>query len=173
VTAVKTDRVKVQLSIDSRQCDDKWFQYDTVYSSPDGTGWYFMPEIGDSVRLQIPSEREEEAHVVSAVHVGQASTRSDPDVKSIRTKYGKAFICEPEAIHWTNGKGSTISMVDEEGISFNTSEDLVIQADGNVSIICDKNILIQGNENVVLDQAGNQVKVDSSIDLTAGHVRMR
>jgi phage baseplate assembly protein gpV len=173
VTAVRTDQVKVQLDIDQRKCDDKWFPYDTVYSSPDGTGWYFMPEIGDSIRLQLPSEHEEEAHVISAVHVAQNATRSDPDIKSIRTKYGKAFIYEPSATHWTNGHGSTISLIDSQGIKMDTTGDMIIKASGNITFICEENVLIQGDSNVVLDQAGNQVKVDANIDLTAGHVRMR
>lgn len=173
IKEVQTDIVKVQLSIDTRACADKWFPYDTIYSSPDGTGWYFMPEIGDAIRLQIPSEHEEEAHVISAVHMAQNATRSNPDVKSISTKYGKAFVYEPTGLHWTNGTGSTISLIDDKGIEIKTSEDLIIRADGNITMVCDEKIFVQANDNIILDQGGNQLKIDENIDLTAGHVRLR
>ena len=56
VTAVKKDTVKVVLMEDETGgwAGQKWFAYSTIYSSPDGTGWYCMPEKGDSVRLIFP-----------------------------------------------------------------------------------------------------------------------
>lgn len=48
VTAVKKDTVKVVLMEDKTGgwAGQKWFAYSTIYSSPDGTGWYCMPEKG-------------------------------------------------------------------------------------------------------------------------------
>ena len=75
VTGGQKDRVQVEIAQDEWNAQDgkKWFPYATVYSSPDGTGWYCMPEPGDSVRLHVP-ESEEDSFVMSAVH---RETRSE------------------------------------------------------------------------------------------------
>ena len=66
VIAVKRDKVQVRIDDDenSTQNISKWFLYSTVYSSPDGTGWYCMPEIGDTVRVFIPSVEEESISII-------------------------------------------------------------------------------------------------------------
>jgi hypothetical protein len=35
----------------------KWHPFSTVYSSPDGSGWYAMPEVGDRLRLRAGGHR--------------------------------------------------------------------------------------------------------------------
>ncbi|RAZ94354.1 hypothetical protein DK853_35600, partial [Klebsiella oxytoca] len=70
VTAVEGDQVQISLEKDENRenAGHKWFAFSTVYSSPDGTGWYCMPEVGDTVRLSFPSEQPMEGYVSSAVH---------------------------------------------------------------------------------------------------------
>jgi hypothetical protein len=70
VTDVAKDTVRLRLYADDDSYDvgAKWLSYSTVYSSPDGTGWYAMPEIGDELRMYFPSEREAEAYAISAVN---------------------------------------------------------------------------------------------------------
>ena len=58
ISGVSKDTVQVNIAADGIQSNRKWFLYSTVYSSPDGTGWYCMPEEGDSVRLYLPNEKE-------------------------------------------------------------------------------------------------------------------
>lgn len=95
VTAVKKDTVKVVLMEDKTGgwAGQKWFAYSTIYSSPDGTGWYCMPEKGDSVRLYFPNENEAEAYVNSSVNEqsSNSSARSNPDEKSIKISREKKF----------------------------------------------------------------------------------
>lgn len=90
VTAVKQDMVQVQVREDANREEGnvRWFPYSTVYSSEDGTGWYCMPETGDEVRLHIPSGREEEAYVISAVHLKSETSRQNPDHKSVKNRQG-------------------------------------------------------------------------------------
>lgn len=66
---VVRDEVKVQLD-----CDQEWslatanlFPYSTMYASDDQTGWYCMPEQGDSIRLYFPNAREAEGIALSSV----------------------------------------------------------------------------------------------------------
>ena len=74
VQAVRTTEVKVKLQEDENQekCRSCWFDYATVYSTPDGTGWYCMPEIGDEIRLVLPDRDENHAYAAGSIHVGSA-----------------------------------------------------------------------------------------------------
>ncbi|MDR9857318.1 hypothetical protein RJP21_27355 [Paenibacillus sp. VCA1] len=64
-------RDEVQVHLD---CDQEWslatahlFPYSTMYASDDQTGWYCMPEKGDSIRLYFPNEKEAEGIALSSV----------------------------------------------------------------------------------------------------------
>ena len=69
VTEVRGDVVRVSLRTDAKSGAGKWFSFSTVYSSPDGSGWYCMPEPGDEIRLYFPTEQEKHGYVISAVHL--------------------------------------------------------------------------------------------------------
>ncbi|ANY67385.1 hypothetical protein BBD42_13545 [Paenibacillus sp. BIHB 4019] len=69
VMEVVRDEVKVQLDY-----DQNWslaiaspFPYSTMYASDDQTGWYCMPEKGDSVRIYFPNAKEAEGIALSSV----------------------------------------------------------------------------------------------------------
>ena len=70
VSAVTGSHVKMSLpTAHSNKTDtSKWHPFSTVYSSPSGTGWYAMPEKGDSLRLYFPTEIEDDGYAISAVH---------------------------------------------------------------------------------------------------------
>lgn len=54
VHKIQRDAIQVKLDSDIEQKDYRWFSYATIYSSADDTGWYFMPEEGDRIRLVFP-----------------------------------------------------------------------------------------------------------------------
>lgn len=69
IMGVVRDEVQVHLD-----CDQDWslatahlFPYSTMYASDDQTGWYCMPEKGDSIRLYFPNEKETEGIALSSV----------------------------------------------------------------------------------------------------------
>ncbi|WP_052410002.1 contractile injection system protein, VgrG/Pvc8 family [Paenibacillus durus] len=69
VMEVVRDEVKVRLDY-----DQDWslgtaipFPYSTMYASDDQTGWYCMPEKGDSVRIYFPNAKEAEGIALSSV----------------------------------------------------------------------------------------------------------
>lgn len=70
VVDVNDERVKISIAEDENQgsTGNRWFPFSTIYSSSDGTGWYCMPEIGDQIRLYLPSAQEENSYVCSAAH---------------------------------------------------------------------------------------------------------
>jgi len=69
IMGVVRDEVQVHLDV-----DQEWslatahlFPYSTMYASEDQTGWYCMPEKGDSIRLYFPNARENEGIALSSV----------------------------------------------------------------------------------------------------------
>lgn len=81
VTDVRADVVRISLKADARGGSGKWFPFSTVYSSPDGSGWYCMPEPGDEIRLYFPTEQEKHAYVISSVHLPVSTQPSSPAVQ--------------------------------------------------------------------------------------------
>ncbi len=63
---VQGDTVRVSMNGDmTTEQGTYWFPYSTVASSPDGSGWYSMPEVGDSIRVYFPTCDEKEGYVVT------------------------------------------------------------------------------------------------------------
>lgn len=69
VREVKGENMKIHLRIDDAYPGDDcyWFPFSTPSASPDGSGWYHMPETGDQVRVYFPSKKTGDVIAVSAV----------------------------------------------------------------------------------------------------------
>lgn len=134
---VEDERVKVAITEDENKdnAGARWFPFSTVYSSVDGAGWYCMPEIGDQIRLYLPSMREEDAYICSAVHENKGEgIRTNPDHKIWRNKHGKEIRLTPENILITNNKGNSVELSDAYGIRIKSNGSVQIQADGRIQI---------------------------------------
>lgn len=143
VISAKKDTIQINLDVDANYSDHgvKDFQYSTVYSSPDGTGWYCMPESGDTIRVYFPSEREEESYAISSVHLevsntpsttGQTSNyppaRSDPSYKSFKNSAGKEIIFSPTSISIKNPDAGSIIIDDQNGITITSDYSIHMEA---------------------------------------------
>ncbi len=170
VHKIQKDMVQVKLDHDITQEDYRWFPYATVYSSPDDTGWYFMPEQGDRVRLVFPDRYEKDSYVAGSVHMGD---RADPDIKSIRTRYKKEVVFSPESILISNGAGSHIELDDNEGIMIYSEKPIIIESEDNIDISGKGEICITGDSGVTLLQKENRIDIGDTIDITAGRLRLR
>lgn len=63
---VQGDTVRVSMNGDmTTEQGTYWFPFSTLASSPDGSGWYSMPEVGDSIRVYFPTCDEKEGYVVT------------------------------------------------------------------------------------------------------------
>ena len=133
VTGVKGTQVTLSLMEDENKAasGNREFPYATVYSSPDGTGWYCMPEIGDSVRLYFPSQDEQQAYVFNSIHLTSkdSSERTNPDYKSIMNKQGKEILLKPDAILITNNAGMSLELSDGKGISIISDKRIILKSD--------------------------------------------
>ena len=178
VTDVKKDTVKVVLMEDETGgwAGQKWFAYSTIYSSPDGTGWYCMPEKGDSVRLYFPNENEAEAYVNSSVNEqsSNSSARSNPDEKSIKNKQGKEVLFKPDRLVFTNNKGMSIEIVDDEGILIESDKSITIKAKENIGIISmEQGVEMSAPEKIAFQQGNTMLELADDINVQGGRVNMQ
>lgn len=178
------DKVKIHLKIDKKQDKEKsyWFPYSTMAASKDGSGWYCMPEVGDTVRVYFPTKYTKEAFAISSVSVYDlpqdgVDRMGNPDVKYLRTIHDKEVRLAPEgiliasngnqAVMKVNRDGSislyankNIKIVAEEDLHMKATEDFIMTATDKIELACDK------GGKLVLDEAGNvvlrgtEVKVD-------------
>jgi len=166
-------RVEVIGDENESQTDTIWFPYSTVYSTPNGPGWYCMPEVGDHVRLHVPSELESDAYVISAVHMGDSPDRQNPDHKSIKTIYGKELLMTPDLIRMTNNQGVAIEIDDNVGIRIISEKDIQIQAASNITINSeDASLLMAGTQTVDITQRGASIHIDDDISFTGAKFRI-
>lgn len=165
VTGVKGTSVTLRIHKDEYRGAARWFPYATVYSSPDGTGWYCMPEAGDSARLYFPSQEADEAYVLNSVHLsaGDSGERSNPDHKSIMNKQGKEILLKPDSILITNNNGMSLELSDEDGISIISDKKITFESEdaieitsvrANIDLVSPKKIALkQGNTSMVLSES--------------------
>ena len=175
VTGVQKDTVQIDIEGDEWKAFDgkKWFAYATVYSSPDGTGWYSMPEVGDNVRLYVLDE-ENRCLVVSSVHKETDAARQNPDYKSFKTKYGKEIRFTPDSILMTNNQGMMVEMNDKEGITVTSDKDILIQAEENMTIASGSaSLLIAAEDIVQVRQGGTTMTLSDDIYFTGGEFRIQ
>lgn len=175
VTGVEKDTVQVEIEKDEWKAADgkKWFLFSTIYSSADGTGWYCMPEQGDSVRLYVPAN-EEDCFVISAVHKPTDSSRQNPDFKSLKTKYGKEIRFTPDSILMTNNRGMTVELNDNEGIAISSDKDILIKAEENLTISSENaSLLLSASDSLQVKQGGTSMTMDEDIHFTGGEFRIQ
>lgn len=172
VRAVKEDVVQVEVEDDVAQSSYKWFPYATPFTQPAGFGWYFMPEVGDEIRLQFPSEKEYDAYASSGVHIIHGN-RTDPKTKFIRTVYGQIIQFDPQKITIDDGSGSSITIDKSQGISMDTNKAITIDAGGNISMSANGRVIVNGDGGVVLSKNDSVININDAIDVVSTHTRMQ
>lgn len=177
VTGVEGTNVTVSISKDENKASSgsRWFPYATVYSSPDGSGWYCMPEKGDSVRLYFPSNQEREAYVLSTVHLsaGNSGRRSNPGNKSIMNKQGKEILFRPDSILITNNNGMSLELSDEDGISIISDKKIVFESNEAIEITSvEENIDLVSSEKISLKQGNTRMELSDKMVMRSTKVRL-
>ncbi|MDF2888557.1 MAG: hypothetical protein K0R23_2942 [Lacrimispora sp.] len=159
VVKVKNEKVQITIQSDENkeQSGERWYSFSTVYSSPDGTGWYCMPEIGDTIRLYFPITKESEAYVVSAYHESDARLRKNPDCKFLRNKEGKEVQLSPGRILMTNNDGTFIELSDEDGINIVSEGSVNLRSEGSVSITSSNSSITMSAPKKVTVKRGDSV----------------
>ncbi|MCM1425656.1 MAG: phage baseplate assembly protein V [Eubacterium sp.] len=175
VIAVEGDKVKVRILKDENDTNSgsRWYPYATVYSTPDGTGWYCMPEIGDRVRITFPNTREQDAYIISAVHIENIQQRNIPDNKSFMNKQRKEIVFTPDSIILRNNKGMELVMKDREGIRIVSDKDIIIQAKDAVRISSNNaNITLKADNEMSMQQGNVKLLLNEGIKMAGGKINM-
>lgn len=153
VIDVSGDKVKVHIKADVQQTkeDAYWFPFSAMQSSSDGSGWYYMPEIGDCVKVCFPEWEESGAFAVSAVSTynAQGDTEdkmADTNVKYMRNPSGKQLQLTPGQIQADGGAGATLLTMKTDGsISMESNNTLEFIADQTIEVYAQKKIEMQAS----------------------------
>lgn len=192
IDEIENDRVKVTMQIDreanhvpGKQC---FFPYSTIYSSKDGSGWYCMPEIGDSVRIYFPDGIEEHSYAISSVHDkvdpdmqtnnnrgqgngGYTGQRDNPSVKSLRNKNGKEIRLTPDGIYII-ADGTTITLMDEGGVSVVSDQNIEFKSDQNIVISAEQDVSIVGLAGAYLSCSETaSIKLEENVEVIGQEVK--
>lgn len=175
VSKVKNEKVQILIADDENKVNAGacWYPFATVYSSPDGTGWYCMPEPGDAVRLYFPTEREEDAYVSSAYHDEGAKLRTHPECKFWRNKEGKEIRLSPDGILLTNNEGTYIKLADKHGIEIVSSGSVTMRSEGTLNIVSsDSSIEMSATKKVSLKQGNTEFNLNENIGMQGARIKL-
>lgn len=172
----KNDRVKINLDIDGKQNkgEARWFSYSTVYSSPDGSGWYCMPEVGDAIRLYFPDNEDKNAYAISSTNLKSSNSekRSDPSVKSIGTKYGKEVVMKPGAVEIIGNGNLLMRLTDDGGVEIKSNKKIILDAKQDIEITGGTKVSIEGNNGVDLTQGAAKINIKDDVTMSGGKVKI-
>lgn len=166
VQGVEKDKVQVHfVDVDaSYGGGDLWLPYSTAYSSSDGSGFYCMPEAGDTVRVFMPSDNEGDAFAASSVNT---SPLDNPKHKKWKSPAGKEILLTETGMYITcKDKKIFINLEDENGITICSDSDINVMTMNNMLVYAQKELKIQA-ENKILLSTGQ-----SYIDMTPKEIQL-
>lgn len=127
------ETVKIHLDMDEEQAAEKAFPY--LWLPEHGNMVYCMPETGSKIRLLIPGEDEREAIGIHCVRQnGQVcEDTQNPNTRCFQSGENKKITLQPSLIGITaDSEGSNIILQDGAGGIISSSEEVLIQAKGEV-----------------------------------------
>ncbi|MFR3730467.1 contractile injection system protein, VgrG/Pvc8 family [Lacrimispora sp.] len=186
VLDIKEDKLKVQLEIDDSQNKEKaWkFPYATPYAAEGHSGWYCMPERGDTVLVHFPSHKEEDAYGMNSVRVKDKDSDDfdDPDIKIFRTKNGKEIRFSPEEILITclsgideiTGKKQNIyiKLHQDTGIEIVSSEPIQFKSDKGIRLDAEDSIQLLASKEIRLTCKTSEILINEKIDICGEDVKI-
>ncbi len=180
VLEVKDDTVKVLLCVDESQdtAAAYAFPYITPYSAENHTGLYLMPELGDVVNIQFPTEDESLAVALSSYRQLGSDRTGNPDVKYLRTPHDKEIKISEEEILITAKTGGLyvrlnekngIEVFSQHGIMVNTLSSIDMMAAGHISLSAGSGIILTAGAGCSINAGGGiDARAGKEIDLVAG-----
>ncbi len=153
VLEVNQDTVKVILCVDESQdsATAYAFPYMTPYSAENHTGLYLMPETGDVVNIQFPTEDESLAVALTSYRQADSDKTGDPNVKYLRTPHDNEIKISEDEILITAKTGGLyiklnqdngIEVFSQHGITVNTLSSIDMMAAGHISLSAGTNIIL-------------------------------
>jgi hypothetical protein len=146
VVAVKKDKLKVHITDMDKSADasaSKWFPYASPYAPADGSGWYVMPEIGDTVRVYFPGNDPKKAFACSSL--GNTG-KGDPAEKSWQTPAGKEILMNKQGVYLINKAGAMMIEMTDEGVSLTSDNKIKLKATGEITVVSESKIAVDGSD---------------------------
>jgi len=174
VMEVENDTLKLKLDDDAERgveldtAEEHFFKYATDYSMETHTGWYVMPEEGDTVQLFFPKEDEKYAYATSAIRRDDTDKTTDHLVKYLRTSFGKEIKFDKNEILISSLDDTTFICINEDekkGITITTPHPVLIHSgstltmtsDDDMTITTEKNLYIEAKDSIKMVNAGNNM----------------
>lgn len=169
IAGTQRDRVSVEMEISAGDGSGEryWFPFSTVAASSDGSGWYCMPETGESVRVYFPTDDEKEAYVVTAIksHEPEAGNANDPmgnpNVRNIQTAQGNQVQFTDIGVVIAAGEGKGSVLVKKSGeIVLDALMDIRISAVENLNITAMNELTIRSQDSIqVANSVGGDIEI--------------
>ena len=178
-------QIRIHLKIDegADSEDVYWCPFSTLSAAKDGSGWYYMPEPGDRVRLYFPTKRTKDAVAISAVsdYDGKSDAApdrmGDPSTKYLSNPFGQelrlgadgiTLSCSGGTAKAVIGNGGDISLYAEDTLMIRESNNVVLTAETEMDlsaediavVACAKGGSLQMQNGGLLMIQGTEVKVD-------------
>jgi phage baseplate assembly protein gpV len=177
------DNIKIHLEIDESQDIGTayWYPYASMYASSGETGWYCMPEIGDTVRLYHPENEEARAMAINSLKphspdedvetLDPGHRMADTDVKYLRTAFGKEIKFRPDGIDIIAKDGTVFMTLNDDGtVLLNANDKMSFTAMNDIRMKA-KNISIEATEHVLLRSKGSSVDMKRDIILSGKEIK--
>lgn len=180
------DKLKVQLEIDSSQNRSKaWkFSYATPYAAEGHSGFYCMPERGDTVLIYFPTHKEYDAFGMNSIRKTNKDSDDfdDPDVKIFRTKNGKEIRFSPEEILITCSNGIDeitgedqniyIKLHQDKGIEIISSGPIKFKSNKKIRLEAEDAIELFASNEIRLTCKTSEILIDDKIDICGKDVKI-
>lgn len=165
VKDVQRNQVQVELVNNAAggQEGRRWFAYSTMAASPDGSGWYAMPQAGETVRLFCPDGKEQNAYTITciAAHTGSNHTViQDWDVQALFGPDGSQISFTENGIMMKGGASEIIltndgqvSLQNCQKLTLDTGEMLKLEAAGEMKILAGQEVFLYGPQSWIKVQS--------------------
>jgi hypothetical protein len=126
------------------------------------------------VRLCFPDKDENNAYVASAVYLeDEPGKKNNPEIKFIRTAWGKEIRFAPEYILITNHKGMSIRLDDEEGIEIRSAGNIELISGDGMELISKGDLTLNSSSGVVLRNEENSIVIREGVRVNGLKVRFQ
>lgn len=169
IKAVERDKVQVDLEVDSANGgkSNYWFPFSTVASSSDGSGWYCMPEKGETVRVYFPTDDEKEAYVVTNIesHAPEEGNVSDPmgnpNIRNLQTAQGNQVQFTEEGVVIAAGEGQGSIRLKKSGeVVLDAVQDITLSAGNAINIIASNEVIMKAQTSIrIASQTGADIEM--------------
>lgn len=175
ILAIKGDQLKLQLCIDEKQDEETAYPYPLAvpYTAEGNTGWYMMPQIGEQAFLYIPSEDESDAYISNVMHSEGESNpyMNEESEHRIGTEDNKSLVMKKDELSIQSENNEFyITMMDNEGISIVSEEDIELVVGKNASFQ-GKKIRMYAKDRITVTTKKTSIIMDNAVDISGDNQR--